>query len=200
MAGIPKRILRRETNRKRLRGFKRFWRDHQYRASIPEEFSLPYFAQVHRGVRKLGLYPWAVSEKPPLAIRRLWVARLVADFQQWQQTLAAHYAAYYLAVWLHEPEFGRSQLVAGIQEKQTWYEDVFHEPENLPFPADYQDLPGVNTLHWIAYPETIAIWPEDLHALDSWALKRPHWQGTTAAGEPIIMVRIGLIWVGRAAA
>jgi hypothetical protein len=199
MAGIPKRILRLKRNRKRLRGFNRFWRDHQHRASIPELFDIAYFAESHRDYHKLGLYPWAVNEKPPLAVRKLWVTRLVADFHNWQRELAAHYAAYYLAVWLYEPDFGRSQLVAGIEQQKGWYEAIVDEPGDLPFPAAYQSLPGVADLQWTAQRETTVIWPEDLSSTDSWALKKPHWEAVTAAGQPVIVVQIGWIWVGRAA-
>lgn len=197
MAGIPKRILRRKRNRKRLRGFSRFWRDHQYRANLPEPFDIAYFARAQRDYHKLGLYPWAVNEKPPLAIRKLWVTRLVADFHNWQQELAAHYTDYYLAVWLYEPDFGRSQLVAGIEKQKFWYERIVDEPGDLPFPTDYQTLPGVADLQWSAHRETVAIWPEDLNGEDSWALKKPHWEAMTEADEPIILVQIGWIWVGR---
>jgi hypothetical protein len=199
MAGISKRILRPKRNRKRLRGFSRFWRDHHYRASMPEPFDSAYFADNHRYYHKLGLYPWAVNEKPPLAIRKLWVTRLVADFHAWQQELAARYTDYYLAVWLYEPDFGRSQLVAGIEKQKVWYEQIVDEPGDLPFPAEYQTLPGVSDLHWTAQRETTVIWPEDLHSTDAWALKEPHWEAVTAAGEPVIVVQIGWIWVGRAA-
>lgn len=79
--------------------------------------NLSLLARSHRDYHKLGLAPWAVNTKPPLVIRKLWVSRLVADFQQWHSSLTRHYPEFYLAVWLYKPEFGRSQLVAGIEEK-----------------------------------------------------------------------------------
>ncbi len=122
----------------------------------------------------------------------------MADFQHWQQELAALYTDYYLAVWLYEPEFGRSQLVAGIEKRQAWYEGIFDEPRDLLFPIDYQSLPGVAGLYWTAYPETFATWPENLNGMDSWALRKPHWAGVTAAGESVIVVQLGWVWAGRA--
>jgi hypothetical protein len=199
MAGIPKRILRLKRNRKKIRGFTRFWRDHQRRASIPERFDLAYFAEARRDAHKLGLYPWAVNEKPPQAIRQLWVARLVADFHAWYQQLVAHYSDFYLAVWLYEPEFGRSQLVAGLDERKVWSEDHFGELERPPFPAEYHALPGVAGLHWTAQPEITVLWPEELADTDAWALKKPHHEIQLSTGEAAIVVQIGWIWEGTAA-
>ena len=156
--------------------------------------------QTHREYVKLGLFPWSVDSKLPVPIRQLWVKRLVDDCRRWQAKLAAHYAAFYLAVWLYEPDFGRSQVVAGIAEKQVWYEQLFAEVAETgapPFPAEYQQLPGVADLHWTAYAETTTCWPEDLLELDAWALKKPHWPGKTADGREVVVVQIGWIWVGR---
>jgi hypothetical protein len=198
MAGIPKRILRLKQNRKKIRGFSRFWRDHQQRASLPQPFDLGYFAKVGRDAHKLGLYPWAVSEKPPQVIRQLWVARLTADFHSWHRKLAAHYADFYLAVWLYEPEFGRSQLVAGFEERAVWSETLFGELEKPPFPAEYQALPGVAGLHWTARPEITTLWPEEFAGPDTWEQRKPHRTTQLSTGETIIVVQIGWIWVGQA--
>ncbi len=199
MAGIPKRILRLKRNRKKIRGFPRFLRDHQRRASIPEWFDLSYFAEAHRDTHKLGLYPWAVNEKPPQVIRQLWVARLVADFHAWHRELAAHYPDFYLAVWLYEPEFGRSQLVASIKDKQARDEYFFDYILRKPLPAEYQSVPGVAALKWTASPEVVAYWPDEFAEVSSWAIYKPHWKTETADGETLFIVQIGIVWVGEMA-
>lgn len=199
MAGIPKRFFPLKRNRKKIRGFSRFWRDHQHRASIPEWFDLNYFAEAQRDTHKLGLYPWAVNQKPPQAIRQLWVARLVADFHNWHRELAAQYTDFYLAVWLYEPEFGRSQLVAGIEEKLALYEGVFGEDLEKPLPVEYQSLPGVAGLRWTARPEFMTYWPDEFAELGNWVANKPHWEVEADDGKPYFAVQIGHVWVGQAA-
>ena len=200
MTGIAKRVMYREKRKKKIRGFRRFLRDHAYRAALPHTLDLEYLQETHREYVKLGLFPWSVDSKPPLPIRQLWVTRLVDDCVRWHTELAPDYADFYLAVWLYEPDFGRSQVVAGIAEKQAWYEQVFAEVAKAdapPFPAEYQQLLGVADLHWTAWAEITTCWPEDLLDVDAWALKKPHWPGNTADGRAVIVVQIGWVWVGQ---
>lgn len=200
MSGIPKRVFYLKRRKKKIRGFRRYLREHQQRAAPSYGLDVQFLKETHRDYIKLGLFPWAVNTKPPLVIRQLWVRRLVADCVRWQAELAARYADFYLAVWLYEPDFGRSQLVAGIAEKREWYAQVFTEvPEAAapPLPAEYRLVPRVVDLHWVAHAETTTIWPEDLLDADAWALKKPHWPGSTADGQEVIVVQVGWVWVGR---
>jgi len=196
---IAKRIFHYKRSKKRIRGFRRRLLDHQRRAAIPEPFDSDYLRESHRDYAKLGLAPWAVNEKPPLSIRKLWVSRLVSDFHHWYPQIAAQYPEFYLAVWLFELEFGRSQLTAGIEEKRTWYEGVFGPETNLPLPAEYRLLPGVTDLHWSARAQLESYWPDDFAELGSWGLNRPHWQVETTGGKPFFRVQVGWVWVGQKA-
>jgi hypothetical protein len=199
MSGVPKRVFYLKRRRKKVRGFRRYLREHQQRAAISYGLDLAFLENRHQDYMKLGLFPWAVNTKPPLPIRQLWVRRLVADCARWQTELSARYESFYLAVWLYEPDFGRSQLVAGVAEKQEWYKHLFTEVDKTnapPLPAEYRLLPRINDLQWVAYAETTAIWPADLLGDDAWALKKPHWPGKTDDGRAVIVVQIGWVWVG----
>jgi hypothetical protein len=193
MSGIAKRVFYLKKPKKKLRGFRRFLQQHQQRATLLYILDVPFLQRTHRDNVKLGVFPWAVNSKPPLPIRQLWVTRLVADCCRWhaELELATYYSTFYLAVWLYEPEFGRTQLVAGIEEKQAWYVSVFAEvaaAEAPPFPAEYLLLPGVTDLHWTARAEITTCWPEDLLDVDAWALTKPHWLSKTTDGREIIVV------------
>jgi hypothetical protein len=74
--------------RKRIRGLRRLWRKHQQWAT-PQALSLDLMESVHSNTEQLGIAPWTVHGKPPLAIRQLWANRLLADFFDWQQQLTA---------------------------------------------------------------------------------------------------------------
>lgn len=196
MAGIPKRILALQSRRKRIRGFRRILRDHQRRSCETQDIDLGFIKEQHRYYQKLGLAPWAISEKPPLAIRKLWISRLVADFQRWHAILARHYPQFYLAVWLFEPDFGNSQVVAGIEENIPGYENAFGKLLNLPLPAAYQALAGMSDLHWTARAQVAVFWPDEFAEVRSWAATKPHWEFTTSTGDLFFAVQTGIVWIG----
>ncbi|WP_375415949.1 hypothetical protein [uncultured Hymenobacter sp.] len=183
---------------KRVRGLRRHWRDHQRQAAIPEMLSRSMIEQHQYDREKLGLSPWNVYDKPPLAFRKLWVSRLLADFQQWHKELASFHSEFYLAVWLFEPRFGQSQLVAGISERKTRYEGIFSEAENTPLPVEYQELPGVAALRWVRHAEVEAFWADEFAERGTWASSKPHWEFKTLDGETCIAVQVGWVWVGQA--
>ncbi|MDO7850482.1 hypothetical protein [Hymenobacter convexus] len=184
---------------KRLRGFGRHMRVHIKRAASDVALDTDWLEQHHYDYEKLGLAPWHVSDKPPLAIRKLWLGKLVVDFQQWHKQLKQQYADFYLAIWLFEPHFGDSQLVAGIEEQKAHYEGLFGEPVALSLPMEYQVLPGVRDLQWTALAYVTPFYPEDFASLGSWALKKPHWPTESPSGEKMIAVQIGVVWVGKMA-
>lgn len=153
--------------------------------------------QHHYEYVKLGLAPWAVSEKPPLAIRKLWLGKLLTDFGQWRAQLQQRHSDFYLAIWLFEPAFGESQLVAAIEERRVRYQQLFGEDANKPLPAEYEAVPGIAELQWTAKKNIITYSPDDFAALGARVASKPHWPIALPGGEPGIAVQVGLVWVGQ---
>jgi hypothetical protein len=182
---------------KRLRGFNRHMRAHLKRAVTDIALDTDWLEQHHYDYEKLGLAPWYVTDKPPFAIRKLWLSKLVADYQQWRVQLRRQYSDFYLAVWLFEPDFGDSQLVAGIKEQH--YEGLFGEPLNLPLPSEYQSLPGITNLQWNARANITVFDAEDFATLGLWAANRPHRPVEGTNGELLVAVQVGVVWVGQMA-
>ncbi|MDO7844862.1 hypothetical protein Q5H92_00725 [Hymenobacter sp. M29] len=184
--------------KKRIRGFRRHLQQHQQRAAVLALPNMTRIAQDQYDTQKLGLTPWLVSDKPPLAIRKLWLGKLVADFKQWQVQLRQHYPTFYLAVWLFEPAFGESELVAAICERTPRYETAFGEALALPLPVEYQMVAGIDELQWSARKRIDIFWPEDFAELGQWASRKPHWPIESPTGEACVAVQTGLVWVGQA--
>jgi hypothetical protein len=142
-----------------------------------------------------------VNEKPPAGIRKLWVGRLVADYQRWHEQLAARYPDFYLAVWIFDPEFGDSQLVAGIEDRKLHYDGLFGEPLDMPLPAEYHSLPGIRDLEWTAKAHLLPYQPGEFAKLGTWGSKKPHWLVESKEGEPLgkplVAVQVGVVWVGQ---
>lgn len=186
---------------KRIRGLRRHWRDHQGRAAIAERLSLPSIEKYQYTSAQLGLSPWSVHGKPPLAFRKLWVSRLVADFHQWHQELSFSHPDAYLAVWLYEPRFGKSQVSAATNRMKIRYEEIFDEADaeaDMPLPIEYQSLPGVAALRWTCHAELESFWPDEFVECGAWASSKPHWEYQTPDGETYVAVQVGWVWVGKA--
>ena len=186
-------------DKKRVRGLKRHLRNHRKWATIPEPFTEKLLNKQHYDYIHLGLSPWRVNGKPPVAIRKLWVSRLVADYQEWHQQMAIRYHDFYLAVWIFDSTFGESEVIAAIDEKVESYAHRFGEVLELPLPPEYQSLPGVNDLTWTA-KEYVAVYsPEDFTEMGRWAARKPHWSVEGDDGEPLVLVQLGVVWVGEKA-
>ncbi|MBJ6145420.1 hypothetical protein [Hymenobacter sp. BT559] len=192
----PKRTL----PRKRRRGLRRHWRNHQQWAAAPQALSLRLMESVHSNTEQLGLAPWTVHGKPPRAIRQLWASRLLADFFDWQRQLTALYSDFWLSIRLYDHRFGLAQLDAATHEQQAYFERRFSgKGVDVPLPPEYQSLPGAAQLRWTCYPEVDVLEPAEFAEHVAWYKRKPHWTDQDATGKDCVLVQTGYVWVGRAA-
>lgn len=186
-------------DKKRIRGLKRHLRNHQLWATIQEPFNEERIRKLHYDYAHLGLNPWRVNGKPPVAIRKLWVMRLVADYKEWHKQMVARYTDFYLAVWIFDPTFGESEVVVAIEKKVDSYAGRHGDVLDLPLPLEYQSLPGVHDLQWTAKEYLTVCSPEDFAEMGKWAARKPNWSIEGSDGEPLIIVQLGVVWVGQIA-
>ncbi|MDJ0365401.1 hypothetical protein QMK33_09565 [Hymenobacter sp. H14-R3] len=184
-------------SKKRVRGLRRHWRRHQQRATVPTAPDLAYLAEYNYDYDQLGLAPWTVHGRPPLAFRRLWATRLLTDLQQWREQLVPLYPDLYLAIWLYDIRFGLSQVVTAIEERRLYYAHCFKEAQPIPLPIEYQDLPGVADLTWTAHAEVDVFTPDEFAELGKWDSRRNHWRAKFTDGNDCLVVQVGWVWVGR---
>ena len=191
-------------SRKRIRGARRHVRRHHRAAATPAVLNSERFARYGVDYAKIGIAPWYNHQRPPRDFRRAWVTRLVTDFHRWRAELAREHPAFYLAVWLFEPHFDESQLVAAVADRHAHYEGLFSETGSfraLParaLPPEYRDVPGIRGLTWRRHADIAAFLPEEFEAQLAETKRKPHWDATTADGEPYIAVQVGWVWVGQA--
>ena len=184
-------------DKKRIRGLKRHLRNHQQRATVQEPFNEERISKLHYDYAHLGLSPWRVNGKPPVAIRKLWVSRLLADYKEWHKQMVARYDEFYLAVWIFDPTFGESEVVVAIEEKVDGYAGRHGDVLDLPLPPEYQALLGIHDLQWTAKEYLTTDYPEYFAELGAWGKRKPHWPGVDSNGEPIIIMQLGVVWVGQ---
>ncbi|WP_035567922.1 hypothetical protein [Hymenobacter sp. IS2118] len=113
--------------------------------------------------------------------------------------LVCRYTDFYLAVWIFDPNFGESEVVVAVEKMINRYEGRFGEVLELPLPPEYQSLPGIYDLRWTAKEYVMVYTPEDFAEMGKWASRKPHWPVEGSKGEPLIIVQLGVVWVGQLA-
>jgi hypothetical protein len=191
--------------RTRIRGLRRHFRNLRQRAKKPSEMglgSLEWLTHFQQTYHKVIADPWANCNKVPQKpeFRALWVKRFLCTFPYWQTQLRRRYSDFYLAIWLYEPtaeDFCESRLMVAVNERTLFYKNYFGAAEDIPLPAEYLALPGIETLNWQAYPRLGSFSPEEFEAAN-WLANKPYKLGVTEQGESCIIVHFGWRWVGQA--
>jgi hypothetical protein len=186
--------------RKKIRGLKRHFRRYAAMKQFSEPLDVEWLYKQHYVYSKLGLAPWVgatFASNPPVRFRQEAFLSLLLTHQQWQNTFTDFPEPVYSAVWLMDSRFRDSQVVVGIRERITRYENIFATvvTPTPPLPIEYRHLPGVAQLHWTAYFDEIALWPDDLPPNTP---VNAYEAVTTEAGEEFYLLRTGgKIWVGQ---
>lgn len=107
------------------------------------------------------------------------------------------YPDMYLAIWLYDIRFGKSQIVTAIEERILRYEHSFKKAQPVPLPIEYQALPGMADLIWTAHAEVDVFTPDEFAELGKWGSRRNHWQAKFTNDGDCIVVQVGWVWVGR---
>ncbi|PJJ60192.1 hypothetical protein [Hymenobacter chitinivorans] len=187
---------------KKIRGYRRKLRGLQQDCAHHSPLDAAELFRSHYDYAKLGLGAWHWhGQRLPKAVRQLAAQKLLRTFGQWQGQLTRQAGPFYLAVWLTEADFAHtSQVVAGIQERIPWYQDVFGPavPDAPPLPPEYQQLPGADHLSWTTHAHEE--WLDTFDYPNGWPaheLRRPHRFHTAEDGEQYLIVQIGWVWVGQ---
>lgn len=192
-------MSRRNMDKKRVRGLKRHLRNHQQWVKAQEPFNEEFIRKYHYDYAHLGLSPWRVNGKPPVAIRKLWVSRLVADYKEWHRQMVTRYTNFYLAVCVFDPTFGESEVVVAVENMMEHYAERHGDVLDLPLPPEYQSLPGIHDLQWTAKQYLTVYSPEEFTEMGRWGRNKPHWPAVNSNDKPLIIVQLGVVWIGQVA-
>jgi hypothetical protein len=192
--------------RKRIRGLRRHFRNLRQRATKPSELRLAndiWLARHQQTGFKVIADPWLSCKEVPRKqeFRALWVERFVRTLPHWHAQLKDRYSAFYLAIHLHEPtpeSFCESRLRAAVNERRLLYENLFGVAQDLPLPAEYRAVPGIEALDWRAYARLASYTPEEFEQAGPELATRPHSLEATAQGDACVIVQFGWVWVGQA--
>ncbi|WP_400191083.1 hypothetical protein [Hymenobacter sp. B81] len=191
---------------KKVRGRRRQLRRFAQSSHLPVPWSLRQLHQDQYDYARPGLAPWygsSFASNPPTRIRQEVFKALLATHTQWQCQLQDYAEPHYLAVWVMNSVFRESQVVAGVGSRREYYAGVFGLPDPAapPLPPEYQAVPGAGQLRWTAYQHEVPVghWEFDDAAEATQFLRRVRYRTVAdAAGNPLYLIRLGRVWVGKA--
>lgn len=157
---------------------------------------------------KLEVYPFNMLNKRnlPLWYEKLFIQALIEVYNHWDKIAKNLGEEYYLKIWIFDPRFYESQVVLGIRDRISWYENIFDEyEEELDFPHErYRD--SVNSIDtkcfsWEVMKSVTAHYKDDFLGVSSEYLKKKFdsglaWEAKSKNQDSLIIIHDGDVWVG----
>ncbi|ANY65557.1 hypothetical protein BBD42_03080 [Paenibacillus sp. BIHB 4019] len=138
------------SNKHKIRGWKRRVRHIEKWKQRYMRLDVEYLAHHQRDYVKLwiDLFYRLVRRNPPVWFSRLLLSELMDIYEAWHQQLKQRNEAFYLKIWLFEPDFISSQVVAAVGEQLHTYDYTFERSTMIQASAD-ERLAKLPLLHKI---------------------------------------------------
>lgn len=194
------------SNRKKVRGWKRRLRELERFRRAHLELDVEALRRSEVVYVKLWLDPWSrlVPRDPPVWFRRRVLAAFLDILHSWNRALEAAGEPFYLRLWLFDPRFHRTQVVAAVGDRIAWYRNSFEAaPGARPVPPPHLHDPAYDlaALEWEPCRDTDVVLEEDAAERgDLRILRRATRVEHTSWGQPLFLFDRGFVWLGRPAA
>lgn len=144
-------------------------------------------------------------KNPPNWFNRLILQAMIEIYQSWDAKLRELGQPYYLKIWLYDPRFASSQVVAAIGDSVEYYETLFSKDEKkTKFPSEKFKVLNINInkFSWELYKDEFVIFESEnlddqryLNFIKKKAYKLQE-EKVLEQDEVCIYVRQGNVWVG----
>ncbi|MGG1876394.1 hypothetical protein ABDI30_02200 [Paenibacillus cisolokensis] len=157
---------------KKIRGMRKKARKLETWADYHKQLHVDSLLQYNKEYVKLWISPFynlyqinpnLIGRKnPPYKFRRQVFYQLIEIYVAWQEQLEQLNQPYYLKIWLGDPEFMDSQIVAAINDEIDYYNHIFmdHE-EHKDFPLKIHH-PLMDRFVWKRCVNGYVVWESDL--------------------------------------
>jgi hypothetical protein len=153
---------------------------------------------------KIWLDPWYRLEKcnPPIWFRRLIIAALLEIYGNWHKQLLKRGGKFYLKIWLFDPHFIDSQVVAAVGERIHYYEELFvknTESRKFPYQKYFHGSYNLHDYNWDLHVDEDVSFEraDELEADEIASLQRVATRTEKLPdGETIYAVKRGDLWLG----
>jgi hypothetical protein len=125
------------SNKKKIRGWKRHIRKIEKWKRRVMDLDMEHLHTYHRDYAKLWIHPFYALPRrnPPAWYNALLLEAMVEVYAHWNKTLLATGEPYYLKLWIFDPHFIHSQIVAAYQDCLHFYDQTFDAQKiEKPFP------------------------------------------------------------------
>jgi hypothetical protein len=191
-------------NRKKVRGWKRRIRDVDRWAA--HQCARDLAARVEAGgyaYAKLWIDPWyrLTQRIPPLWLRQRMVEALVRVHDAWTARLAASGEPVVSRLWIANPAFLESQVLAGVGDGAEWLRRSAPTAPQRPFPSEwFARVPAaVREFEWTCEADVDVIdVAEDLtsRAEEDRLVARGARRETQDGRGDVLVLRVGDLWIG----
>jgi hypothetical protein len=193
------------SNKKKVRGWKR--RIQQAERWLHSEGALDLIQLKDHGSWSAEIWfaPWGnlTPREPPFWYRRVLLRYLVEIHDDWEQLLLQEFGdGFYLRLWLFDPHFHASQVVAAVGQRVAFYERRFQRAPELrgtPLPSYEGTGYDLQRFDWApcVHDERYSVRDDGLNADDIAGLeKRSARREASAAGDEYVL-HLGSIWIGQ---
>lgn len=132
--------------------------------------------------QKIWVDPWAnlfITKQPPNDYRNQITSGLIEIYFSWKKELEKLNEPYYLKIWLYQPRFMMSQVVAGIEERIGYYQNCFHHDEDTPeFPITNfaKAKSRIDLFNWTAFLDEDTVAESEYDGpIESYHSKEDYW-------------------------
>ncbi len=130
------------SRKQKMRGWKRRKRSIQLWREQMLELDMETMRSENFDYAKLWIYPfYSISPiDPPHWFQRLLLSEMIDVYAHWQKRMEQEQEPFYLKIWLYEPNFILSQMVAAYRNRLHFYNQHFQ-----PAPAASKPFPFAST-------------------------------------------------------
>ncbi|WP_420128987.1 hypothetical protein [Longimicrobium sp.] len=190
------------SNRKKVRGWKRRIRQLERLRLRHRELDLELLRRDRVEYVEILLDPWSrlVPRNPPYWYRRRILAAFIDIFDAWRETLERQGEPYYLALWVLEPNFHGTQVVAATGDRIEGYRTRFDFVERgSAGPVQYRDESyDLGRFQWRA-GQLLDVFSAREDAFDEFDVA--DWTRTAdrieqTADDTLFTFKRGIVWLG----
>lgn len=115
------------SNKKRIRGWKRLVRKIEKWKLRVIGLDIVHLHQYQRDYAKLWIHPFyaILRRNPPVWYYRLLLEAILDVYRSWHETLSKLDEDFYLKLWIYDPHFINSQVVAAYKDCLHFYDQTF---------------------------------------------------------------------------
>lgn len=126
------------SNKKKIRGWKRHVRKIEKWKQRVIDLDIQHLNQYQRDYAKLWIHPFYALQRrnPPVWFNRLLLDAMLDVYQSWYQKLNEFGEPFYLKLWIYDPQFINSQVVAASKDYLHFYDQTFEvgdQEKQFPF-------------------------------------------------------------------